>query len=1494
MIKKKETITKSFYGHLNTSLLKVKKQFMLVKHRSRFIKFNKLIKFNRLFSKTGSIFLPIVISITTLPMILFVGHYVLQYKSQQVETDNFILFKESIQSVIKYTLFGVERKWCFNDKWGYQSQCDKLTDPMSSERVLFGDIELAKLEKLRQDNPSDICTAAQKTCLKQKRSDCDKCINLPTNLNTIKLNSFYKVFSSSDLKDKTKFALSDYFQSYTSSNTMKIKMNTLKITISNEAQTYQVRGSEKYIKVKIETNFTEKSITKNYTAEWDVSLFPREMNTFSLVLARDMYFYDTTSSLPPPARQTIQPDDKCVSPPSTSTKFEKITEAQKSSYKGLTFQSPVFVNGNLHFKKYASGTTPSFTPIYFFDKLFLGKGEFLYGQNQDFTPSKAGYLMDYNHLNMGGFYKGVVLEKTDKGLEVFSGQEACESRNDTLEECLHTPEILDYSVNSSSATVTSVSGEQSHTCAIQNQKLYCWGYNGYGQIGDGTRERRTKPKLVADGTETTKAFQNQNVTKVSNGSVHTCAIQAGRLYCWGRNEYGQIGDGTYGSTNYRNKPTLVADGTTGGTNAFENQNVTKVSAGSDYTCAIQAGRLYCWGKNNYGRLGDGNTVNQHTKPKLVADGTETTNAFQNQNVTKVSTGVNNTCAIQAGRLYCWGDNTYGQLGDGTTGYTFNHRTPTLVANDTETTNAFQNQNVTSVSTGYHHTCAIQNQKLYCWGRNNYGQLGDGTTGNTNNRNKPKLVADGTETTNAFQNQNIQMDSVSTGGNHTCAIQNQKLYCWGRNNYGQLGDGTTGNTNNRNKPKLVLSVSGAFQNQNVTSVSTGYHHTCAIQNQKLYCWGRNGSGQLGDGTTDNKKKAVKVTFPSSTYVFDTGANHTCFSIAYDDDGNSVSKNICWGYNASGQLGIGNTDDVHLLNVEKNFFPEKNITQVSTGGSHTCAIQNQKLYCWGQNNHGQIGDGRLTPIPTLRPYFLRSRSSGFQNQNIKQVSTGGSHTCAIQNQKLYCWGQNNHGQIGDGTTDRRASPTLILNGTETTNPFQNQNVQSVSTGLDHTCAIQNQKLYCWGDNLYGQIGDGTYDSINNRKKPKLVSSVSGAFQNQNVTSVSTGDFHTCAIQAGKLYCWGRNNQGQIGDGTTGNTNNRKKPKLVSSVSGAFQNQNVTSVSTGRFHTCAIQAGKLYCWGHNFYGQIGDGTTTSPRKKPKLVKNGTETTNAFQNQNIKQVSTGYSHTCAIQVLPTDNKAKLYCWGQNNKGQLAKDPSDLNRSTTPLLITSEHCPTEDPENFIGSLDWFFDLSPFTRSSWDFTDRGTDKSLFILDDKNATRSGVNFRFQNKALFGHCIVKSTADFVTGFFVCDKFTIEQRTTPLRIIGTVISSQLNVHKTALQHGVTWGSIWQAQALYELRDQKILTKGDEYVVGTDTTLSKSDCNNNKNFLGNPIHPENRATSLSCNPVGLMKEADPFTWTSVDPDCAHIDENSRRVSCKFYIRKFISRPILKKGTLN
>ena len=380
--------------------------------------------------------------------------------------------------------------------------------------------------------------------------------------------------------------------------------------------------------------------------------------------------------------------------------------------------------------------------------------------------------------------------------------------------------------------------------------------------------------------------------------------------------------------------------------------ISSISTGVNHTCGLGSdGNAYCWGDNGGGRLGTGDDTASSNLPKLVVQGDRVAGVT----FSSIFPGFYHTCGLGSdGNAYCWGDNSYGQLGigDDTAG-----NLPKLVVQGNKLTGL----TFSSIFPGFYHTCGLGSDgNAYCWGYNGQGRLGTGD--DTTSYNLPKLVVRGD------RGSGVTFSSISTGGYHTCGLDSDgNAYCWGRNDYGQLGTGD--DTASYNIPKLVVQ---GDRGAGVTfsSISSGFYHTCGLGSDgNAYCWGRNDYGQLGTGddtASYNIPKLVVqgdrgsgVTFSSIS----TGGNHTC---GLTSDGNAY----CWGNNGGGRLGTG--DDTASYNIPKLVVQGDRgagvtFSSISSGFYHTCGLGSDgNAYCWGRNDYGQLGTGDDTAsynIPKL---------------------------------------------------------------------------------------------------------------------------------------------------------------------------------------------------------------------------------------------------------------------------------------------------------------------------------------------------------------------------------------------------------------------------------------------------------------------------------------------------------------------------------------------------
>ncbi|MBK9443457.1 MAG: RCC1 repeat-containing protein [Comamonadaceae bacterium] len=476
--------------------------------------------------------------------------------------------------------------------------------------------------------------------------------------------------------------------------------------------------------------------------------------------------------------------------------------------------------------------------------------------------------------------------------------------------------------------------------------------------------------------------------------------------------------------------------------------------------------------------------------------------------------------------------------------------------------------VVQIAAGYDYSCALTaTGTVLCWGTNQAGQLGDGST---TARELAKPVSGIGQAT-----------AIAVGYQHSCAIDAGLVKCWGQNDYGQLGPGSM---NPSLVPFTVPGITGA------TAVAVSYSHTCALVGGAVKCWGANKYGQVGNGSSSTVVATPFTAIPSgATAIAAAAKGQTCAIVG----GGAVQ---CWGLNSSGQLGTGDNND-RLLPA--TIIPS-GASFITMGVFHSCAIVAGTLNCWGNNSHGELGTGNQTQ--SLVPTATQGLSG-----SVTAVATGQYHTCAIiNNGSTQCWGQNYRGQLGIGTLtefDYRTVPqTSTVSG-----------ASALAAGAEFSCAIVAGAVKCWGSNLSGQLGNGVTEA----QPVHVVAIPVGA----NATAISSRQDHGCAVVNGAVKCWGHNPSGQLGDGTT---LARATPVGVSGlVSGA------TAVAAGGEHSCAIVAGAVKCWGSNARGQLGSGGPATPQTTPVNV--------AGLTTGVTAIAAGSEHTCALKG------GQVSCWGDN-----------------------------------------------------------------------------------------------------------------------------------------------------------------------------------------------------------------------------------------------------------
>ena len=799
---------------------------------------------------------------------------------------------------------------------------------------------------------------------------------------------------------------------------------------------------------------------------------------------------------------------------------------------------------------------------------------------------------------------------------------------------------------------TALSAGPNHILGIKSNGLYAWGLNGDGQLGDGTRSFRNAPVQIG----------SSNWTRVSAGTTHSAAIRSGgNLFTWGRNASGQIGDSTIVS---KSSPVQI------GTLTWN-----EVAAGSDFTAAIlNTGGLFTWGNNGSNRLAATVAAPRSSPVQIGSSSWTQVKAYDLGGLIRRTDGV----------LFTWNGNAVPS----------GRNAATNLNNLLD----FYSEPITYTGWGdfavgiSHAVASAPNASvLMTWGRNDFGQLGDGRFGVMDQTG-------GTTVTFAHPSNPIRpfvpsqspvviagsWTSIAAGYDHSLGIRSDgTLWGWGYNIAGQAGrDGTT----------FIVSASPTqIATASWTSVFAGHQHSAAIRSDNTgWSWGRNTHGQLGHNNTTHRSSPVQI---------GTATNYTSFSLggAHTMARNSSAQIFVWGRNNFGQLGDNTRTDrsspVFLSNSDRFAAGYEHSVFSGSNGNGTTPQSGQwfsDARAVGRNAQAQLADGTTTPRSS--PVFIRAwpgLSGEFSVTEGAQFLEAGPLSTAF---RWYIFGSSYTPQAGiwitgrdgsnpsfdgfvvlDTLTHSRTSPYAVrsyqnvfltffgdpgqpvrnlsfsgnldqvttlnfISGRTSPTQLGTSSWTQVSAGNSFTLAIRSDGgLFAWGENNNGQLG---LNDTTQRWSPVQIGASSWS-------QVSAGSSFTLAIRSdGRLFSWGLNNVGQLGDNST---TNKSSPVQIGSNTW-------TRITAGLAHSAAIRSdGALFTWGENDNGRLGQGATPG-------LNNNVSSPVQIGTSSWTNVSAGASHTQAIR-----SDGMLFVWGSSNSGILGvgnRDKTPINNQSSPVMV--------------------------------------------------------------------------------------------------------------------------------------------------------------------------------------------------------------------------------------
>jgi alpha-tubulin suppressor-like RCC1 family protein len=643
---------------------------------------------------------------------------------------------------------------------------------------------------------------------------------------------------------------------------------------------------------------------------------------------------------------------------------------------------------------------------------------------------------------------------------------------------------------------------------------------------------------------------------------------------------------------------------------------------------IRGGQAYCWGDNTYGELGNGSTISSDVPAAVYTGG-----VLSGVTLTSITAGNVFTCALSsAGAAYCWGSNNLGQLGNNSQ---VNSNVPVAV----NTSGVLSGVTLSQVSAGQASLCALSSVgAAYCWGSGGLGQLGNR---GSFSYSVPVAVYTGGVLSG------VTLSQISAGGIGACVLSNAgAAYCWGYGNYGQLGNGTF---NNVSAP-VAVTASGVLSGVTLSQIAVGFQHVCALSAAgTAYCWGYDADGELGNNATANSNVPVAVSTSGALAgqtlsSIEAGNYYTCVL-------SSTGAGYCWGYGNSGQLGNNATSSssVPVAVTATGVLSGATLSQLSAGQNSTCALDSPgTAYCWGSNSSGQAGSTTTAPATAFDNPVVVSPSQA------STLGTGYVHACDIRAGKAYCWGDNGDGELGNNSTTSSSVPVAVYTG----GVLSGVTLTQIVSGQYFSCAMSNAgTVYCWGQDTSGELGN---NSTTNSSVPVAVYT-SGALSGQTLTQLDGGYLQTCVLSStSAAYCWGYNTDGELGDG---NTTSSSVPVAVT-VSSALTGKVLAALYPGDAHSCATDtAGNAFCWGSNGNGALGNNSTGSSNVAVAVSTGGALSASTYVAAMSSDGGGGDASdetTCALS-----STGAAYCWGDNNSGQLGNNSNAAN-SLVPVAVST------------------------------------------------------------------------------------------------------------------------------------------------------------------------------------------------------------------------------------
>jgi alpha-tubulin suppressor-like RCC1 family protein len=854
----------------------------------------------------------------------------------------------------------------------------------------------------------------------------------------------------------------------------------------------------------------------------------------------------------------------------------------------------------------------------------------------------------------------------------------------------------------------SVDGGFSHSIALlENGKVLAWGNNNTRQLGnDSIKQSSFLPVYVnGPGDETYLT----NVIAVSAGKHHSVALCSdGTVWTWGTNTDGQLGnDKLPGQMQSRPAQVVNSDGT-----GFLT-DIVAISAGSYHTLALKKnGTVLSWGKNDSGQLGLGLNADNYQTPLPINELT---------GITHISAGESHSLARKSnGTLWAWGNNESGQLGYPTNNNSYSNLPHQVLASD----GVNNLMNVVNISAGYAHSLALINDStIKAWGNNDYGQLGDGSEtstmyptsvkrANTILENVVEISAGNTHSIARLKDGQVMAWGGNNDGqlgnngkrailpdyvlnyNAESSLQLGEFYCFVQVNEDQMLTPISFVLRDTNGQEITLSATSSNESL-VLANSIEFNHnnqpiTVDVPSEEgvnvLFSFqtlaDQFGSGKISIvatdslGASDTARLKIMVlpindppmiSYIENVEIYEDSSSglipFTVLDIDGDDltvtaqslnttlipkeglvlSGNSNNRTIRITPNPN-QFGaadiILSVSDASGLTSQTHFYANvkplndlpgmrvwPGIRQIVCGFFHNIALKDDwTVWAWGYNGAGQLGDGTIAPHNL--PIQVKGPNGLGWLTDIINVAAGNQHSVALTGDgHVLAWGGNTFGQLGNASFESSYVPIYVLKDND--EPFDD--VIAIASGTNHVLMLtEENELWAWGQNENGQLANNNPVSFN---RPLRITGL----PSNRIVQIAAGDSHSMVLlDNGEIWSWGDNAFGQLG---IGNVVSTMIPTVVIQDNGNPLT-NIVSISAGSFHTLALSNdGYIWAFGDNENGQLGNGSNAALSKPAKVQ----HPDNGQPLSEIVYIAAGTSHSLALQ-----NSGNIWAWGNNKYGQL------------------------------------------------------------------------------------------------------------------------------------------------------------------------------------------------------------------------------------------------------